>query len=390
MNTYSTEFYDLLTRALGGNDNARLQGFLDDALALKYGELQIDGFSWEDMQLDFTYEQIMKEVSIGAMANYYDLDSPAKPFATEGIEVYTGKIPRMKAVEYWNEDKYRKMLITEQRFGASSDEVANAAFKGLFNTVDTLVGGHTNALTYQRHQMVSNGKVEITTTNNPYGIAGITLSAHIPSANITTKTGTARWWTSVSQGVYSSEGADCDPIGDLKDIVKKAKNKGVRGHFEVEETFLDQVLDHTKVVAAIKERFSISLGYSVSGVTAFDRDAKVAALAAVVGAPIKSIDSIVSVEKYDTGNKAIVRDTINAFEGNVLVFVPDGNIGDILTVEPLKIAGGTYGTYFGGRLLLTVGADPVKKCQSFSTEMTSLVVPNKSNAMFYIHPYNAS
>lgn len=390
MNTYANEFYDLLSRALGGNDNARLQGFLNDALALKYGELQIDGFSWADMQLDFTYEQIMKEVSIGAMANYYDLDSPAKPFATEGIEVYTGKIPRMKAVEYWNEDKYRKLLITEQRFGASSDEVANAAFKGLFNTVDTLVGSHTNALTYQRNQMVSKGQVAITTANNPYGIAGITLSAHVPSANITTLSGTHRWWTSVNaDGVYSVEGADADPIGDLKAIVKKAKNKGVRGHFEVEETYLDQILDHSAVVAAIKERFSISLGYGVTGVTAFDRDAKVAALAAVVGAPIKSVDSIASVEKYDTSTRAIVRTTLNTFEGNVLVFVPDGNIGEILTVEPLKIAGGTYGTYFGGRLLLTVGADAVKKCQSFSTEMTSLVVPNKSNAMFYIHPYSA-
>lgn len=390
MNTYGNEFYDLVTRALGGNDNKRIQGFMDDALAIKYGALQIDGFSWAEMQLDFTYEQVMKDFSLGVMANYYDLDSPAVPFATEGVDVYTDKIPRMKAVEYFNEDKYRKMLITEQRFGAGSEQVSNAAFKSLFNTVDTLVGSHINSLTYQRHQMVSNGKVQLTNTNNAYGVQNITLSAHIPSANITTLTGTKRWWTAVSDGTYATPGSACDPIADLKAIVKKAKAHGVRGHFEVEETFLDQVLDHPKVVDALKERFSISLGYGVSGVTAFDRDAKVAALAAVAGAPIKSIDSIVAVESLNATTKKVVRTQMNAFADNVIVFVPDGNLGEILTVEPLKISGGTFGSYFDGRLLLTISADASKKCQSFETEMTSLVVPDKSKVMFYLHPYNAS
>jgi hypothetical protein len=32
----------------------------------------------------------------------------------------------------------------------------------------------------------------------------------------------------------------------------------------------------------------------------------------------------------------------------------------------------------------------VKKCQSFNTEMTSLVVPDKPQYMWYLHPYSAS
>lgn len=390
MNTYPSEFYDLLARALGASDSAHLQGFVDEALALKYGNLQIDGFNFApEMQLDFTYEQLVKEVGLSVMANYYDLDSPAVPTGTEGAEVYTGKIPRMKAVEYWNEDKYRKLLIAEERFGAQSNNVRAAAFRGLFNTVDTLVGQHTNSLTYQRHQMVSKGELDINANNNPLGIALPKLSAHVPAANKIKLTGTKRWWTSVSDGIYSSEGSACNPIKDLQDIVKEARHKGVTGHFEVNNSYLDQVLEHSKVAAAIAAKFSVQSGVatvSADNLYLFDRDARIAALGQIVGATIKPIDSQVAVEKWDASAKKLVRNSFDAFDTNVLVFVPDGNIGEILTVEPLRIAGGTYASFYGGRLLLTVGADYVKKCQSFNTEMTSLVVPDKPKYMWYLTP----
>lgn len=390
MNTYNAQFYDLLSRGLGSTDARALQGFVDETLALKYNALQVDGFTFaSDMQLDFTYEQLIKEVGLNVMANYYDLDSPAIPFATEGAESYQGKIPRQKAVEYWNEDKYRKMLIAEERFGANSDRVRNAALKGLFNTVDTLVGGHTNQLTYQRNQMVSKGAVTISADNNPYGIAGITLSAHVPAANVKTLTGTARWWTAVSDGVYKTPGTACDPIKDMQAIVKNARMKGIRGHFEVNDSFLDQILDHAKVAEAIKEKFSINVGTSINNVNLFSRSERIGALAAIVGADFKAIDSVVAVEKWDASQKKVVRNSFDAFESNVLVFVPDGNLGEILTVEPLKIAGGTYAEFYGGRLLITVGVDAVKKCQSFNSEMTSLVVPDKPQYMWYLHPYSA-
>ena len=65
MNTYPVQFYDLLSRALGGNDGRRLQGFLDNVVAKKYNELNIPGFKFAaDMQLDFTYEQLQKEIGL--------------------------------------------------------------------------------------------------------------------------------------------------------------------------------------------------------------------------------------------------------------------------------------------------------------------------------------
>ena len=393
MNTYTPQFYDLLSRALGASDSAHLQGFLDEVMAEKYNALQLDGFSFNpDMQLDFTYEQIQAEIGLNVMASYVDVDSPAIPIGTEGPQLSTGRIPRMKMVEYLNEDKIRKMLIAEQRFGAASDRVRQSAVSNLFVTLDRLIGGHTNSLTYQRHQMVSAGKLTLTDVNNPNGITDVTFSAKVPKENVTTLSGTNRWWTSVSEGTYSSEGTSCNPVADLKKIVRTARNRGVRGHFEVETTFMDQVLGHSKILSAIAAQVLPLADATVGSayVANMADSAKDAALAAIVGAPFVRMDSIVTTQKWDKTQKRLTSQTFNAFDGNVLVFVPDGSLGEVLTVEPITVQGGVYGGFYDGRLLLTVGVDPVKKCQSYNTEMTSLVVPDKPQYLWYIHPYAAS
>lgn len=388
MDTFSIEYYNLLDRALGGSDSKRLQGYLDEVMAIKYNSLQIDGFSWAaDMQMDFTYEQLQREVGINAMAQYVDLDSPAIPIGGEGVTISTGKIPRMKLVEYLNEDKIRKQIILEQRFGRNSDRVASSAKDKFFVTLDKLIGGHTNSITYQRHQMVSAGKVVLTDKNNPNGLQKLTFSANIPKENFIKPTGTSRWWTNAA---LTTEGTAADPISDLKNIVKEAKAKGFKGHFEVNDTYMDKVLGHTKVRTAIAlYLYPTADVTNVAGaISVMDDDRLVNALGKIVGAPFRRIDSMVAVERWDKELKSLKKETFDAFESNVIVFVPDGSLGEILTVEPISV-GGTTATFYGGRLLLTVGIDPVKKCQSFNTEMTSLVVPDKPKCMFYLYPYSA-
>ena len=387
MNIYPVQFYDLLSRALGGNDGRRLQGFLDNVVAKKYNQLNIPGFKFAaEMQLDFTYEQLQKTAGINVMAQYLDVDSPATPIGTEGAVIATGRIPRMKMVEYYNEDKYRKLLIAEQRFGASSDRVVNAAVEALFNTASNLVGGHTNSLTYQRHQVVSTTKFTLNSTNNPNGLVGLTFSSHVPTANINTLSGTKRWWTAAD---YSAEGTAADPIADMIAMVEVAREKGIEGHFEINASFLDKVLKHSKVVAAIGANLFPTANDSAAAAAYLSRAKKIEVLSEIVGASIDAIDAKVATEVYNKTNKALERKMMDAFEANVLVFVPNGEIGEILTVEPIAIEGGTYATFYGGRLLMTVDVDAKYKCQSFNTEMTSLVVANRAHEMFYLKPCNA-
>jgi len=388
MNAYDITFYDLLSRALGENTSSALQSFLNETMAVKYNALQLDGFEFDPfMQDDFTFEQIVAELGINAAAQYYDLDSPAIPDKVSGAKAYTGKIPRMKKVEYFNEDKLRKMLIVENRRDVSADRIAEIAYEQLFVTVDRLVGGHTNALTFQRHQAVSSGKFIINGTNNPNGIAGVTVDYHVPAANKTTLSGTARWWTS-STHTQANEGSNSDPVADLMGEVNKARIAGVRGHFEVELDYFKEVLGHSKVVAAIGvaalPAADASTQASYAGVMGYERKKEV--LETIIGAPIKTIDSLVAIQKVDATTKSIVTSNTRAFNQNVFVFVPDGNIGVVKTVRPIAVDGGVYGQFYDGRLLLTVGADYVKKCQSYNTEMTSLVIPTAVSYFWYLFP----
>lgn len=389
MNTYTVQFYDLLSRALGGSESKHIQGFLDDVMARKYNALQLDGFVFDEMQTDFAYEQIQREVSITPMANYYDLDSPAIPRGSEGLKSWTGKIPRMKDVEYLNEDKIRKQILLEQRIAAiGADRVTRGALDTLFVTVDKLIGGHTNSLTFQRHQMVSKAKFEINYTNNPKGISGLSFSAHVPTANVTTLSSTARWWTNAGK---TSEGGDANPIGDMQAMVEKANDAGIPVHFEVEKAYFKKILNHSKVLSAIALNLfpTGSVSDTAGAVAVMGDDVKQRALESIVGAPFKLIDAMVSKEAPVKATQDFQVVNMKAFEPNVLVLVPDGTIGRVLTVEPIALPGGTYGSFYDGRLLLTVGVDPVKKCQSFNTEMTSLVVPEVPQYMWYLYPNNA-
>lgn len=387
MDTYSVQFYDLLSRALGPGES--IQSFLDNTMALKYNGLQLDGFTFEPfMQTDFTFEQVFAEVGLNATAQYYDLDSPALPDGTPGFKSFTGKIPRMKKVEYFNEDKLRKMKLVEDRRSVAPGRVAEIAYQQLFITVDNLIGGHTNALTYQRHQAVSAGQLAITDTNNPKGIKNLVIDFHVPAANKTTlPSGTTQWWTS-STHTAANEGSAADPVGDLSNMVKVARNKGIRGHFEVNIDYMKECLYHSKVLSVI--------GTSMLPASSAEQQAAYARimpyetlrerLETLIGAPIKPIDSLVAIESIDKTTKSFVRSNVAAFNKNVWVFVPDGEIGVVKTVEPIALEGGQYGSFYGGKLLLTVGVDYVKKCQSYNTEMTSLVIPTVPQYMWYLFP----
>lgn len=394
MDTATNQYYDLLARAFRGDvSSKRLQGFIDKTFAEKYNRLNLRGFSFApDMQLDFTYEQVQKEFGITAMANYYDLDSPAIPRGGEGATLLTGKIPRMKDVLYFNEDKLRKQLITEKLLGADSDDAVNAAKDKLFATLDDLIGGHTNSLTYQRHQMVSAGKLTLTNANNPKGISGVTFSAGVPSTNskkVSVWRGDTKreWWT--DKGTYAKEGASADVIADLQDWLQPILDKGVRGHLEVDAAFFRKVLRHSSVLKYIALNIWPTGDTTTTSAAAavLKESERKSVFEELLGVTVEPVDSRVAVETYDKASRSLVKTEINAFNSDVFVFVPE-TIGEVLTVMPITFenAAATYARYYDGRLLLTVEADAVKKCQGFYTEMTSLVVPEAPQYMFYLYP----
>lgn len=383
MNNFEPQVYDLLSRA-GISGGRQLQAFIDNQVMQKYNTLDIPGFAFAPTtQLDFTYEQVQSELNLNPVASYVDVDSPATPDATKGANVIRGRIPRMKKAEYYNEDKIRKMLILEQRFGANSDNVRAAALADLFISLDNLVGGHINSLSFQRHQIVSTGKFTLTADNNPNGVKGVTFASHVPNANTTTLSGTKRWWTDSEKTL---EGTASDPIKDMVAMVEEARRKGVRGHFEVNYNFLTKILGHSKVVATIGINAlpAAAADVQTSYAAILGRGNKKAALEALVGAAIVEQDHMVTVQKVVKGE--VQNNMVDSFASDVVVFVPDGSLGEIVTVEPIAISGGTYANFLDGRGLVTIDADYRRKIQAYNSELTSLVVPTLAHYFFYLKP----
>ena len=384
MDTFSPEtHFDALYYALGG-DFARLQPFVDAILA-DYNNLDIAGFSFNDDLLDdFTFEQVENYVGIAPLAAVVDPDSPAIPFGRKGQSLGTGKIPRMKTVEYLNEAKVRTLKKLIRRRDVGFADIQASAGASIGEIIANQVASFTNALTYQRDQMVSTGGVIYNATNNPYGI-NLTLSARVPSANKIAVNSGNGWFAATTYSAVASS----DPVQDMKDLVEVARKKGLTAcHFEMNNLVIDRLLNHTQVIADIKERFSLNATYTVSSLKPFTRNEQIAALEALVGKPIVEKDHISSVEYNDGG--VLAERSFSSFSDANVVLVPDGNIGEILTVEPMLFEGGRYAFAFGRKAAFTIGTDYVKKCQSYSGEMTSVVAPDKPRLMFYLTGINAS
>lgn len=387
MDFNTPQFYDLVSRAFNGDATSRrLQIFIDSTMSLKYNGLKLDGFSFDpDMQLDYTYEQIQKELGITPMASYYDVDSPAIPKAEQEISLATGRIPRMKEVMYFNEDKVRKQLILEKML--SDEKIPIQAGQKLFEVVNELIGRHTNSLTYQRNQMVSAGKLVLNDKNNPDGTLRVTLSANVPLKNRKTLSGDEKFW---KDKTYAQEGAKADPIQSIIDWLQPILDKGIKGHIEINLTYYRRLLRHSKVNQTIGFGLwpTTSAEAATGAATVLPLSQKTSALEDLLGVKIKTVDSISSVLTYNTTSKRMEPTTAPSFNPDVIVFIPDGNVGKVLTVMPISTQDNSalVSTFYDGRLMLTVARDAVTKCQGFHTEMTSLVVPNVPQYFFYLFP----
>ena len=376
-------YYDLVGRALGG---LTYQSFVDSFNEI-YNVPQTDGFVWDDeIQMDFTYHQLEAELGIYTMASYVDLDSDAPLRAVQGAEIATGKIPRMKHGFVLNEKIIREQMIFASK-GAFDSASETALMKLLFNSTDKLIGGNYNRLSMQRHQAVSTGKLTINSTNNAGGLSSLVLDFSIPTANVTTKTINNRWWTDTA---YTTQGSTSDPLADMVALVEAAEDgHAPAGHLEIAKTLWRRLKGHTV--------FLTSMGYVYNPEAATDaialtygkrltNDELLNLLERKLGVPVTIVDHKGVVEVFNKTTKLIDFNEVDSFDADTVVYVPNGEIGTIKSVQPIVIPDpAARVAYFDeGRTTLTQTFDAKKKIQYIESELTALCVPNKRKYMFYL------
>lgn len=376
MITRDSSYYDIM--ALGLADAANYQEFVDTMFADKYNAPQTDGFLWDDnIQLDFSYEQLEAELGVYAMATFVDLNSPGGTHGNQTATISTGKIPRFKHGFVMDEKMIRENMILAQRFGNVTQGMQNQLAKLLFNSTDKLIGGNYNTLTYMRHQAISTGQFAITASNNPGGIANLTFDFGVPAANKKFPGGFGDKGT-----VYAwSDTTNANPIGDLQDMVDYADDNMIPvGHFEMSKALWNTFKNHPNVKKQVA--LFVNMNADISNVANFlVTDSMIRSFLIEAGLPpITVVDSLVTADKYNPLTRAIEYTQIRPFDETKVVLVPDGQLGTIKAVEPIVLQdpAARVALYDGGRTVLTQTFDSKNKIQYIESELTALVVPSVS------------
>lgn len=405
---YRFQGLDSLMASKGITDSKTFEAYLKAVFSKRENQNEnLTGFVWADPQIDFTYEMMQTEKQIEVMASYVDLNSPALPAGrTVKLETLKGSIPRMKYAVVLGENDYRKQVIALNEvksianFSNTSETTAVSAFlsKQLFSTVDEIMTAFKNSLNYQVGQMKSVGKLTLTDDNNPRGSIRTTFTAQIPELNHITK----KWFTKTKAGVYAEvEGSD--PIEDLRTFVRELRWRA-NGYesiaLEISERYMARLMTHSAVLRAV--------GYASTGIglrytKANDENALAVAKGMLYDAQkdafkrLIEVDelicnrTIVGVEKLNVLERKYERKPMDAFEDDVILIRPTGNIGVIKNVVPFRpdgqaIAGGVY----GGKGLIEYMYNRDTREQRWQGELTALAVPTRPNDMYYFHAVSAT
>jgi len=399
MNKYSNGFYTLMEEA-GILSSKSFSLYIRDVVGFgNIQDLNLDGFAWDPISsLTFDYEQLIASNRLKVMATYTDKDSEAIPLGTEGFEAVRGVIPRQKARFLWDEDDYRKYLDAVRKLDFQNATAEQYARDLLFNGLSDIKNAHELSMTYQRDQMVSNRALTLSADNNPRGIQGLTFTASVPAANVTTLTDTARWFTDAANKDASHEGSAADPVKDMRTIIRGMRRKGYNNiMLEVDEQSWLEDMDHSKWRTAIGYVLRPDLVLAANndanalavGVAAGDDEVK-SAFAKIIGIPVANIkfrQGLAAVEKLQgKGPDAkLVRTSMRTFNANTYVFYPAGPLGTIKSVLPLvPDSSAMYATFFGGKGLIQYEYDAKAKVQDWWSELTALCVPNRPQEMFYL------
>jgi hypothetical protein len=93
---------------------------------------------------------------------------------------------------------------------------------------------------------------------------------------------------------------------------------------------------------------------------------------------------VCAVEKIDAETKTFKKTKMKAFDADVILVRPSGNIGKIKNVAPLRPdAQAVTAGVFGGRGLIEYFYTPKTRVQEWLSELTILAVPTRPKDMYY-------
>jgi len=387
MNTTPLSLFTVFDNGLGG---LTWQEWVD-RYEEKFNELNVDGFSFAPTSINYTFAQLIASVGATALPTWVDPESPGYEAALKSISGRTGNIPTAKRYYRFNRTIINEQLQLLSRVGnAALTPEMQDIFMGLVDEgTDGLIQSYRNALTHIRHRVISTGKFDINSVNNPRGLQGISIEFGVAAPD--ELTGTKRWFTAAD---HSAEGSASDPIQYMKDRVKyirRTKHYVGGLKMEIGRDLWEDLLTHSKVIAKLAAYFypnASSPEIAANNVKVMDDSAFMEAIRKMI-----KVDEIVVRETYayvdapgtdENGDPDLITTRVDNFDPQNIVFLPTGNLGNIQGVAPLAIGyeQDKVARFDGDRLLLTQRANPKTHSVYIESEFAQLCVPSVPQWIF--------
>lgn len=389
--TRTPQFYDFIAKGLTDYGYTDLTQYLNDMFAEKYNAdktYEQMGFPLNpSLPIRPTFEQIEVNVRPYTMATHVDIDSDGPTKSTDGIALKMGQLPIWKHEFTIGRKELREQMYLADRIGSATPEIVDVAMEQLFITTDSLLGGNYNTMLYNRHQIVSNGgKLVINAQNSHLGIP-LELDFGVPSKNKKTEA----WYTKNDSTGAITEKSGIAPIKTMKNVRRDAEQKdnAPQGHWEVSKTTWDDLmeLDYFRKQYALAKRPDIESDTNRLAWAETIEDSEIKSyIESRIGAKIVVVDHVGYIEKFNTTTKKMEYVDCPSFVEGVMVYVPDGAIGDTQFGRPvyMETPGARIALYDGGRTLIRQVFNDENMIQVIKSEFTGLPVPNKTRWMYYL------
>ena len=389
--TRTPQFYDFIAKGLTDYGYTDLTQYLNDMFAEKYNAdktYEQMGFPLNpSIPIRPTYEQIEVNVRPYTMATHVDIDSDGPTKSTDGIALSMGQLPIWKHEFVIGRKELREQMYLADRIGSATPEIVDVAMEQLFITTDSLLGGNYNTMLYNRHQIVSNGgKLVINAKNSHLGIP-LELDFGVPSKNKKTEV----WYTKNTSTGAVTEKSGIAPIKTMKNVRRDAEqmDNAPQGHWEVSKTTWDDLmeLDYFRKQYAIAKRPDIDTDTNRLAWAETIEDSEIKSyIESRIGAKILVVDHVGYIEKFSTTTKKMEYVNCPSFVEGVMVYVPDGAIGDTQFGKPIymETPGARTALYDGGRTLIRQVFNDENMVQVIKSEFTGLPVPNRTRWMYYL------
>lgn len=391
-NTLPIDLHRVLEIGLGGDS---FQEFIDHYKE-KYDSFEVDGFELEPIKLNYTYNQLIASTGAKTLPAYVDPESPGYEAALRSIQGRSGDIPTQKLFYRFNRVLLREQLQLIQRLGQSAitPEMEDVFMNLLHESSDGLIQSNLNALTHQRHRIVSTGHFVIDLENNPRGLRGIDLDFGIAADHYDKLTGNARFWTTADH-LPANEGNTSDPIlyfkNKVKEIRRTHKYNGPLS-MEISQDLIDDLLTHTKVLSRIGHALFPTVTDEATVVANAQNEDDEKLLEKF--RKLIRVDKIVARDSYavvtkpgvdENGDPDLVEESIENFDPKNVSFVPYGRkLGGIQGVEPITLGypAEDVASFLDKRIKLTQRTEKKTHSIYIESEMAQLCVPYAIKQMF--------